>query len=73
MEHSLGCVYNTLVYAPFLYRTLHLLVDRDPLPQWTFGRVTLIGDAAHPMYPIGSNGPSQAILDSEALEQCVLA
>jgi len=40
------------------------LVDRDPIPQWTFGRVTLMGDAAHPMYPIGSNGASQAILDA---------
>jgi 2-polyprenyl-6-methoxyphenol hydroxylase-like FAD-dependent oxidoreductase len=43
------------------------LVDRDPLPTWTHGRVTLLGDAAHPMYPIGSNGASQAILDAESL------
>jgi len=43
--------------------------DRDPLPRWTFGRVTLMGDAAHPMYPIGSNGASQAILDGEFLTQ----
>jgi 5-methylphenazine-1-carboxylate 1-monooxygenase len=43
------------------------MVDRDPLPQWSFGRVTLLGDAAHPMYPIGSNGASQAILDAEEL------
>jgi len=43
------------------------LSDRDPLPQWTFGRITLIGDAAHPMYPIGSNGASQGILDAEKL------
>lgn len=41
--------------------------DRDPLPQWSFGRITLLGDAAHPMYPIGSNGASQAILDAESL------
>jgi 5-methylphenazine-1-carboxylate 1-monooxygenase len=41
--------------------------DRDPLPCWSFGHVTLLGDAAHPMYPIGSNGASQAILDAEAL------
>ena len=41
--------------------------DRDPVPQWSFGRVTLLGDAAHPMYPIGSNGASQAILDAAAL------
>jgi 2-polyprenyl-6-methoxyphenol hydroxylase-like FAD-dependent oxidoreductase len=43
------------------------LVDRDPLARWTFGRVTLMGDAAHPMYPIGSNGASQAILDARVL------
>ena len=43
------------------------MCDRDPLPQWSFGRVTLLGDAAHPMYPIGSNGASQAILDTESL------
>jgi 5-methylphenazine-1-carboxylate 1-monooxygenase len=41
--------------------------DRDPLPRWSFGRVTLLGDAAHPMYPVGSNGASQAILDARAL------
>jgi 5-methylphenazine-1-carboxylate 1-monooxygenase len=46
--------------------------DRDPLPTWTFGRVTLLGDAAHPMYPIGSNGASQAILDADALTQALL-
>jgi 2-polyprenyl-6-methoxyphenol hydroxylase-like FAD-dependent oxidoreductase len=45
------------------------LVDRDPLPRWSFDRVTLLGDAAHPMYPIGSNGASQAILDANALYQ----
>ena len=43
------------------------MVDRDPLPQWTFGRVTLAGDAAHPMYPIGSNGATQGIIDARAL------
>jgi 2-polyprenyl-6-methoxyphenol hydroxylase-like FAD-dependent oxidoreductase len=41
--------------------------DRDPLPYWSSGRVTLLGDAAHPMYPVGSNGASQAILDARAL------
>lgn len=45
------------------------LVDRDPIPQWTFGRVTLAGDAAHPMYPIGSNGASQGILDADAMSR----
>jgi 5-methylphenazine-1-carboxylate 1-monooxygenase len=41
--------------------------DREPLPRWSFGRVTLLGDAAHPMYPVGSNGASQAILDAACL------
>ena len=41
--------------------------DRDPVSRWSFGRVTLLGDAAHPMYPVGSNGASQAILDACAL------
>jgi 5-methylphenazine-1-carboxylate 1-monooxygenase len=47
------------------------MVDREPLPQWTFGRTTLLGDAAHPMYPIGSNGASQAILDARVLAGCL--
>ena len=47
------------------------MIDRDPVDQWTFGRVTLLGDAAHPMYPIGSNGASQAILDARTLAGCV--
>jgi 2-polyprenyl-6-methoxyphenol hydroxylase-like FAD-dependent oxidoreductase len=46
-------------------------VDRDPLRRWTHGRVTLLGDAAHPMYPMGSNGASQAILDARALAQAL--
>ena len=49
------------------------LVDRDPIPQWTFGAVTLMGDAAHPMYPIGSNGASQAILDARVITREILA
>jgi 2-polyprenyl-6-methoxyphenol hydroxylase-like FAD-dependent oxidoreductase len=43
------------------------LCDRDPLPRWTHGRVTLLGDAAHPMYPTGSNGATQAIIDARNL------
>jgi len=43
------------------------MVDYDPLPRWSFGRVTLLGDAAHPMVPRGSNGTGQAILDARAL------
>ncbi len=49
------------------------MVDRDPLDTWTDGRVTLLGDAAHPMYPIGSNGASQGILDARVLTGCLLA
>jgi len=43
------------------------LCDRDPLPRWSHGRVTLLGDAAHPMYPVGSNGATQAIIDARGL------
>ncbi|MGP4016446.1 FAD-dependent monooxygenase [Saccharopolyspora sp. 5N708] len=43
------------------------MVDRDPLPSWGEGRVTLLGDAAHPMYPVGANGASQAIVDARVL------
>jgi 2-polyprenyl-6-methoxyphenol hydroxylase-like FAD-dependent oxidoreductase len=48
------------------------LVDRDPVQAWTFGRVTLIGDAAHPMQPIGSQAGSQAIIDARALTGALL-
>ncbi len=48
------------------------LVDRDPAFRWTFGKTTLMGDAAHPMYPIGSNGSSQAILDARVLAREIL-
>ena len=48
------------------------LVDRDPVDRWTFGNVTLMGDAAHPMYPIGSNGSSQAILDARVITREIL-
>ena len=43
------------------------MVDRDPVDRWTFGRVTLLGDAAHPMYPRGSNGAAQAVIDARTL------
>ncbi len=43
------------------------MVDRDALPAWNRGRVVLLGDAAHPMYPVGSNGASQAIIDARVL------
>ena len=43
------------------------MVDKDPIPQWTFGRITLMGDAAHPMYPRGSNGSAQGLIDARTL------
>ncbi len=48
------------------------MVDRDPLPNWTEGNVTLMGDAAHPTYPVGSNGASQAILDARLIGAQIL-
>jgi 2-polyprenyl-6-methoxyphenol hydroxylase-like FAD-dependent oxidoreductase len=58
--------------VPALFRAADVvleypMVDKDPLPAWSFGCVTLLGDAAHPMYPRGSNGAGQAILDAECL------
>ena len=47
------------------------MVDQDPLPRWSFGRLTLLGDAAHPMYPRGANGAAQAILDCRALSDAL--
>ena len=49
------------------------MIDQDPLPWWTQGRVTLLGDAAHPMVPRGSNGAGQAILDTIALRDLLVA
>jgi 2-polyprenyl-6-methoxyphenol hydroxylase-like FAD-dependent oxidoreductase len=49
------------------------MVDQDPLPRWTFGRVTLLGDAAHPMVPRGSNGAGQAILDAARMRTALEA
>ena len=43
------------------------MIDRDPVPTWRDGPVVLLGDAAHPMYPTGSNGGSQAIVDARIL------
>lgn len=58
--------------VPALIRGAHQIfeypmVDKDPVPQWSFGRVTFMGDAAHPMYPRGSNGSAQAIIDGRTL------
>ena len=45
------------------------MVDRDPVDRWSFGRVTLLGDAAHPMYPRGANGGAQAVIDARTLAE----
>jgi 5-methylphenazine-1-carboxylate 1-monooxygenase len=57
--------------APAFYE--YPMADRDPLPGWTQGRATLLGDAAHPMYPVGSNGASQAILDARCLADLLVS
>lgn len=49
------------------------MVDKDPVTRWTFGRVTFAGDAAHPMYPRGSNGSAQAAIDARTLADCLKA
>jgi 2-polyprenyl-6-methoxyphenol hydroxylase-like FAD-dependent oxidoreductase len=49
------------------------MVDKDPVDRWTFGRVTLMGDAAHPMYPRGSNGAAQGAIDARTLADCLAA
>jgi 2-polyprenyl-6-methoxyphenol hydroxylase-like FAD-dependent oxidoreductase len=63
--------FDWLDVPAFIHAADHVLefpmVDQDPLPRWSFGRVTLSGDAAHPMVPRGSNGAGQAILDARAL------
>lgn len=47
------------------------MVDKDPVERWTFGALTLVGDAAHPMYPRGSNGSAQALIDARILAECL--
>ncbi|MFI0486093.1 flavin-dependent oxidoreductase [Actinomadura sp. 9N215] len=71
LPHFADWTFDWLDVPAMLARSPEILeypmVDRDPLGRWTSGRVTLLGDAAHPMYPIGSNGGSQAILDARVL------
>ena len=72
LEHSRGNLAVTELNLEDLVRKTdgiyeYPMCDRDSLPFWSRGRVTLIGDAAHPMYPVGSNGASQAILDARCL------
>ena len=49
------------------------MIDRDPVPSWVDGHVALLGDAAHVMYPVGSNGASQAIVDARVLGAAMVA
>ncbi|MEV4223550.1 flavin-dependent oxidoreductase [Nonomuraea sp. ATR24] len=69
--HYAGWAYRHFDIPSFIASSARILeypmVDRDPLPFWGTGRVTLLGDAAHPMYPVGSNGGSQAVLDARVL------
>ncbi|MEU0271992.1 flavin-dependent oxidoreductase [Streptomyces sp. NPDC006307] len=58
-------LHGTIAAAPRVLR--YPMIDRDPLPTWVDGRVVLLGDAAHPLYPTGSNGASQAIVDARVL------
>jgi len=71
IEHFRNFKMNDINIVALLQNTKHIfeypMVDRDPLAWWTKGRVTILGDAAHPMYPVGANGASQAILDGKAL------
>ncbi len=64
-------IYDWLDYPKLAESTEQIfefpMVDRDPVEAWSFGPTTLLGDAAHPMYPIGSNGASQAIIDARTL------
>ncbi|CAB4767663.1 MAG: flavin-dependent oxidoreductase [Actinobacteria bacterium] len=58
LRHLIGGCESVLKYP---------MADREPIPSWRTGRVTLLGDAAHPMQPNGSNGAAQAILDARVL------
>lgn len=75
LDHFPGWDFGWLDIAKMVRRTDHIveypMVDRDPLPRWGEGRVTLLGDAAHPMYPLGANGGSQSVVDALALAQAL--
>lgn len=74
MPHVEGVINIDEVDIPALIRAtpefyVYPMCDRDPLERWTHGNVTLLGDSAHPMYPVGSNGASQAVLDAVTLAE----
>jgi len=62
-------VHNLILQAESVFE--YPMVDKDALPFWTQGRMTLMGDAAHPMYPRGSNGSAQALIDARTLVDCL--
>ena len=72
-----GWAFPWLDIQGLLARTERVLqlpnVDRDPIPRWSFSRVTLIGDAAHPMQPVGAQAGSQAVVDGRVLAASLLA
>jgi len=72
-----GWRFDWLDVAGLIRKSDHIfeypMVDKDPLARWTFGRVTLAGDAAHPMYPRGSNGAAQSVIDARTLADCLAA
>lgn len=75
-HHFDGFVYDWLDLPALLAQSdvayENPMIDRDPIPTWVDGPVALIGDAAHPMYPTGSNGASQAIIDARTLGRCFI-
>ncbi len=76
-HHFDGFVYDWLNLPALLAKSdvayENPMIDRDPLPTWVDGPVALMGDAAHPMYPTGSNGASQAIMDARMIGRIMLA
>jgi 2-polyprenyl-6-methoxyphenol hydroxylase-like FAD-dependent oxidoreductase len=75
LGHFPGWDFGWLDIDKLVRSTAHIveypMVDRDPLPHWGEGPVTLLGDAAHPMYPLGANGGSQSVVDARALAQAL--
>jgi len=70
-QHFRDWNFGWIPFADLIVRTEEIFEypkdDRDPLPRWSFGRVTLLGDAAHPMRPIGSQAGSQAVVDARVM------
>jgi 5-methylphenazine-1-carboxylate 1-monooxygenase len=76
LDRFAGWSYPWLDVRDVIARTEHVLqlpnVDRDPIPRWSFSRITLIGDAAHPMQPVGAQAGSQAVVDGRVLAASLL-